>query len=89
MFLVVFYCNMSGKKWVGRSGYFFPTHMHISADHYGFCIHIKEKKKLKLLIASANFVLFVLLMSDYQFLFCFVNIFLVNTEKKLYSCFFQ
>ena len=42
-------------------------------------VFIKEKKKLKLLITCENFALFALL----QFLFCFINIFLENVEKKV------
>ena len=55
--------------------------MHILAvvmlHQHTFCVY-KDKRKLKLLITCENFVLFVL----YQFLFCFVNIFLENVEKK-------
>ena len=44
-----------------------------------------RKRKLKLLIVSANFVIFELLMCDHQFLFC--EYFLENVEKSLQSCF--
>ena len=51
--------------------------MHILAviimlHQHKFCV------KLKLLITWENFVVFAL----YRFLFCFVNIFLQNVEKK-------
>ena len=57
------------------------TEMHILAvimlHQHKLCVY-KGKRKLKLLISCENFVLFALL----QFLFCFVNIFLENVEKK-------
>ena len=37
---------------------------------------------MKLLIVSANFVPFEFFISDHQFLFCFVNIFLKMWRKK-------
>ena len=55
--------------------------MHILAvimlHRHKFCVY-KGKRKLKLTIACEAFVLFVL----YQFLFCFVTIFLEHKEKK-------
>ena len=45
-----------------------------------FCDY-KGKRKLKLPITCENFVLFAL----YQFLFCFVNIFVRKCGKKVYS----
>ena len=54
-------------------------------SHLSMFMAEKNKRKLKLLIASANFVLFVLLMSNQPFLFCFVNIFLEKLGKKVYS----
>ena len=68
------YCNMSGKKWVRRSGFLLAV---IMLYQHKFCVY-KGKRKLKLLITFENFVLFVLL----QFLLCFVKIFLEKVEKK-------
>ena len=60
--------------------------MHILAvimlHQHKFCVY-KGKRKLELPITCENFVLFVL----YQFLFCFVNNFLENVEKKFYTVF--
>ena len=42
-----------------------------------FCVYM-GKRKLKLSITCEKFVLFAL----YQFLFCFVNIYVENVEKK-------
>ena len=64
---------MSGKK-----SYFFSTQTTETAvmlHQHKFCVN-KGKRKLKLSITCEN-VLFAL----YQFLFCFVNIFLENVEK--------
>ena len=65
------------------SGCFFTSNTNFLLHQHRFLSTcIMEKRKLKLLIVSGNFALFVLLKSDYQFLFCFVNIFLENVEKK-------
>ena len=57
------------------------TEMHIVAvimlHQHKFCVY-KGKRKLKLLITCENFVLLAL----QQFLFCFVNIFSENVEKR-------
>ena len=45
----------------------------------------KGKRKLKLLITWENLVLFTLLVLDYRFLFCFVNILFKIWRKKVYS----
>ena len=79
--------NISGKKRGRLVGIFFffffstqTTEMHILAvimfHQHKVCVY-KGKRKLKLLITCANFVLFVL----YQFLFCFVTISLEIVEK--------
>ena len=56
------------------------TEMHIlpviMLHQHKFCVY-KGKRKLKSPITCENFVLFAL----YQFLFCFVTIFLENVEK--------
>ena len=68
---------MSGKKWVGRSGFFFQPILAVIILHeHKFCVY-KGKRKLKLLITCENFVLF----AHQQFLFCCVNSFLENVEK--------
>ena len=55
--------------------------MHILAvimlHQHKFCVY-KGKRKLQLPVSFENFVLFEI----YQFLFCFVNFFLENVEKK-------
>ena len=60
------------------------TEMHILTvimlHQHKFCVY-KGKRKLKLPVTCENFVLFAL----YEFLFCFVNIFLENMERKVYS----
>ena len=72
---------MSGKKWVGKSGFLFSTQtseMHILAVIYTlrqhkFCVN-KGKKKTKLPITCENFV--------FLCLFCFVNILFTKCGKN-------
>ena len=79
------YCNMCGKNRSVGLDFFFSTQAtetHILAiimlHQHTFCVY-KGKGKLKLPITRENFVLFAV----YQFLFCFVNMFLENVEKGL------
>ena len=62
---------MSGRKWVGRSGFYFIFLFNLTAH---FCFSIIDfiyihngKRKLKFATVSAN-------LADCQFLFCFVTI---------------
>ena len=80
---------MSGKKWVGRTGFCFQlktTKVHIWTAimfrQHRFCIY-KGNRKLKLLIVCENFdIFFVLFVPDYQFVFC-CYYFFENVEKSL------
>ena len=80
------YCNMSGKKWVGRSGFCFSTRttgMHIFVimlHQHKFCVY-KGKCLLKLLITCENFVF----LCFNSFYFALQIFFLENAEKKVYS----
>ena len=73
--------NMPGKKWVGRSGFYFIYLFNLKAH---FCFSIVDfiyihngKRKLKLPTVSAN-------LADCQFLFCFVNI-----SSKMWKKFYR
>ena len=72
---------MAGTKWVRRSDFLYNMNnsnaycgSNYASPVYIYCVYIGYRE-LKLMIAFENFVLFALLMPDYQCLVCVLYLF--------------